>query len=32
MIVREDLEKREFEILSSYDTKSAERRGRHIDE
>ncbi|MFQ7472628.1 MAG: deoxyguanosinetriphosphate triphosphohydrolase [Anaerovoracaceae bacterium] len=32
MIVREDLEKREFEILSSYATKSAESRGRHIDE
>lgn len=32
MIVRENLEKREFEILTSYATKSAESRGRLTDE
>lgn len=32
MLIREDLEKREFEILSDYAMKSAESRGRRFPE
>ncbi len=32
MITREDLERREFAVLSAYGTKAAESRGRVIPE